>query len=354
MNILLTLAAACAGYVIFKKIGVPAPAMIGSMIMVGLTNMLFGYAELPADLKIFAQAISGAFIGMQITKKDLLNFRFLVKPFLLLIAVLTVNTFITGLLIHRIAGIDYTTALLGSVAGGVSDISLISIEMNADTPIVALMQTIRLVGVLLLFPYWIKLFTRREGAAAEDIRLNTGSTEPGVTLLDRLIHKPEHKIAFTLLISILFGFLGSVSGLPAGAMVFPMAAVIGLHITTSVCYVPIQVKNLAQLLAGTLVGISINRTTLAGIDRMAVPLLILLVNYWVVNLFYSLFCKRWGLLDLKSAMLASSPGGATDMSLIAADLNADLTKIALIQVLRAVYAVTFMPAVITLFVHAIQ
>ena len=77
----------------------------------------------------------------------------------------------------------------------------------------------------------------------------------------------------------------------------------------------------------------------------------MLINYWLVNLLYSLYCKKRGLLDLKSAMFASAPGGATDMSLIAADLNADLTKIALIQVLRAIYAVTLMPALIVLFTH---
>lgn len=42
------------------------------------------------------------------------------------------------------------------------------------------------------------------------------------------------------------------------------------------------------------------------------------------------------------------------MSLIAADLNADLTKIALIQVLRAIYAVTFMPMVIVLFANWVR
>ena len=85
-----------------------------------------------------------------------------------------------------------------------------------------------------------------------------------------------------------------------------------------------------------------------------IALLILMANYWLVNLIYSTICKKKGMLDLKSAMLAAAPGGATDMSLIAADLNADLTKIALIQVLRAIYAVTFMPMVIVLFVNWVR
>ena len=70
-----------------------------------------------------------------------------------------------------------------------------------------------------------------------------------------------------------------------------------------------------------------------------------------VNGLYSGICKRTKLLDLKSAMFASAPGGATDMSLIAADLGADLSQIALIQVLRAAYVVAVMPPLILGFIQ---
>lgn len=264
---------------------------------------------------------------------------------------MTVNTFLTGIIIHAIAGFDYVTSLLGAVAGGVSDISLLSMELDGDTPIVALMQTMRLVGVLLFFPYWIRFFTRREGQAKEDIRLIECSPEPGTTWLDKHLKDPETKIVFTLTLCILAGFIGNASPVPAGAMVLPMALIIGLNITTSACYVPMRAKTAAQLLAGAIVGCSMERSTFLGMDGMtALALVVLMINYWGVNLVYSLYCKKQNLLDLKSAMLASAPGGATDMSLIAADLNADLTKIALIQVLRAIYAVTVMPAVIVAFV----
>ena len=134
--------------------------------------------------------------------------------------------------------------------------------------------------------------------------------------------------------------------MPAGVMVFAIVVIVLLNITTSACYVPLTIKTVAQLLAGAVVGCSIHPSALA--------LLILMANYWLVNLIYSTICKKKGMLDLKSAMLASAPGGATDMSLIAADLNADLTKIALIQVLRAIYAVPFMPMVIVLFANWVR
>ena len=70
MNWVLTLLAGVAGWQLAARWKLPAPAMLGSMLAVGLTNILFDYAALPMAVKVFAQAISGAFIGMQIGRKD--------------------------------------------------------------------------------------------------------------------------------------------------------------------------------------------------------------------------------------------------------------------------------------------
>ena len=350
MNALLTLAAGIMGWRIAARLKLPAPAMLGSMIAVGLTNILFDYAALPLAVKVFAQAISGAFIGLQINRSDLGRLKSLIVPFLILAVLLTANTFVVGIVIRQLCGWDWMTALLACVAGGVTDISLIAMEMGADVGTVAMMQTSRLVGVLLFFPYWIQFLTRHE-PDAEKLAVTEIPQPMRITLLDRLICRRGGKIAFTLLLSLGLGMIGNASGLPAASMVFPMISVVGFNCTTSVCAVPVQIKNLAQLLAGSLVGVSITAATFGSLSSTLVPVGILLVSYWVVNLIYSLLCKHRHLLDLKSAMFASAPGGATDMSLIAADLGADLSQIALIQVLRAAYVVAVMPPLILGFIR---
>ena len=336
MNWVLTLLAGVAGWQLAARWKLPAPAMLGSMLAVGLTNILFDYAALPMAVKVFAQAISGAFIGMQIGRKDVARMRGLIVPFLLLAVMLTVNTFIVGIAIQKLCGWDWITALLSCVAGGVTDISLIAMEMDADVGTVAMMQTARLVGVLLFFPYWIQFVTRHEPKTAPAME-----EKP----LDA-VH-----IVFTLLLSIGLGYLGNASGLPAASMVFPMIAVAALNCTTSVCAVPLAIKNIAQLLAGSLVGVSITAATFSSLSSTLVPVGLLLLSYWTVNGLYSGICRRTKLLDLKSAMFASAPGGATDMSLIAADLGADLSQIALIQVLRAAYVVAVMLPLILGFIQ---
>ena len=236
MNWVLTLLAGIAGWQLAARWKLPAPAMLGSMLAVGLTNILLGYAALPMAVKVFAQAISGAFIGMQIGRKDVARMRGLIVPFLLLAVMLTVNTFVVGIAIQKLCGWDWITALLSCVAGGVTDISLIAMEMDADVGTVAMMQTARLVGVLLFFPYWIQFVTRHEPKTAP-----VTEEKP----LDRLISTRPSRIVFTLLLSIGLGYLGNASGLPAASMVFPMIAVAALNCTTSVCAVPLAIKNIA-------------------------------------------------------------------------------------------------------------
>ena len=146
-----TVAVGFIGFRIAKKLKAPAPAMIGSMIAVGITNIAFDYAYLPVVIKNFTQVITGAFIGVQIKKHDLLQLKSVYKPAILLIMILTLNTFIIGSIIHFGFNIDYTTALLSCVAGGITDISLISMDMNADSSIVAILQLVRLVVTLTCF-----------------------------------------------------------------------------------------------------------------------------------------------------------------------------------------------------------
>lgn len=349
MNIIYTFVVAVIGWQIAKLLKLPAPAMLGSMIAVGLTNIIFDYVNLPSVIRIIAQAVSGAYVGLQISKKDIINAKYLIKPFILLFVLLIANTLIVGTIISYLCDMDLSTALLGCVAGGVTDMSMIAIDMGADIGSVAFLQTCRLICVLLFFPYWIKFMTKNEEDALNDERMiNSIAT---ASFLDKQINTKNKKVIFTFAISVLLGYVGYESGIPAGAMVLPIFMIAFMNCTTNACAIPKEEKLIAQLMAGAVVGSNIKQSLIDNLSTMLIPVLILVISYWVINFGFSKFCKYKGWLDMKSAMFASAPGGATDMTLIAADLNADLTKIAVIQVLRAGLTISLMPNIIVLFVE---
>lgn len=353
VNVILTILVGIIGWKIAKILKLPAPGMLGSMILVGMTNILFSYASFITPVKVFGVALSGAYIGMQIRKKDIRNFQYLIKPFLILILMLTVNTFVAGALIHVLCDIDWLTALLSCVAGGVTDMSIVAMDMGASAGTVAMLQTIRLVGVLLIFPYWITFLTKDEPEALDDDRL-TLQEQDNRSFLDRFIKNQRDRVIFTLIVSLISGYIGLWSKIPAASMMLPMFVVMFLNVTTNACHVTKGEKLIAQVLAGSVVGCSIEASTFSSLDTTLLPATILLVSYFIVNYLFSILCKKKKMLDMKSAMFASAPGGATDMTLIAADLGADLTKIALIQAMRAAYVVSVMPLLIVLFLDLIS
>lgn len=349
VHILVTLLVAIAGFLIGRRIGIPVPAMIGSMLAVGIFSAFTGFALMPMPIKMFSQGISGAFIGMSVTRRDVRNIPHMVKPLIMLLVMLTANTIVLGFVFHLVFGWDLMTGLLSCVAGGIADVSLIAMDMNADASTVAIMQTIRLASVLAIFPTWISFMTRDQ-PECEHEPLDM-SQEGSDTILDRIVNTPRKRTVFTLVVSVVCGAAGYMSGVPAGALLFSLIGVAALNLTTDATRMPMSIKRMAQVLAGSLVGSTVTPDTISHLGSLIGPIVIMFVMYMFVNFLFSLIASRTGMLDMRSALFASSPGGASDMALIAADLGADLTKIAVLQIFRAAYAAGIMPQVANLVVH---
>lgn len=352
IRIFATLAIAVAGFLIGRRVGIPVPAMIGSMLAVALVSAFTGFALMPTPIKMISQGISGAFIGMSITRRDVRNLPHMIKPLGLLLMMLTANTIVLGIIFHMFFGWDLMTGLLSCVAGGVADISLIAMDMDADASTVAIMQTVRLASVLAIFPSWIAFMTKDMGEVEHEPLDMT--IEPSNTVLDRIICTPRRKLVFTLAVSVLGGVTGYLSGVPAGALLFSLVAIGALNIFTDACSMPMTIKRTAQVLAGSLVGPTVTPETIAHLGSIVGPLVIMMIMYMLVNFVFSFIVSKTGMLDMRSALFASSPGGASDMALIAADLGADLTKIASLQIPRAIYAAGIMPQVALLVVHLLD
>lgn len=144
------------------------------------------------------------------------------------------------------------------------------------------------------------------------------------------------------------GYIGENIHIPGGGLLLSMVIIMILNNTTNLILTDFRVKIIGQLLAGSLVGTTITRSTFLAIPSLLVPILILLVSFWAINIYYSYLCRKYQFMDMKSALFASAPAGASDMALIASDLGADLTKIGLMQMLRLIYAVSLMPQFINL------
>lgn len=104
LAVALTLLIGVAGWLVARRLGLFAPAMFGSMLAVGITSALFGYAGMPTEARVSAQSISGAFIAMSVWRRDLANARKLIVPMLILFSMLTINMLFIGTAFTSCAG----------------------------------------------------------------------------------------------------------------------------------------------------------------------------------------------------------------------------------------------------------
>ncbi|PKL02050.1 MAG: AbrB protein [Synergistetes bacterium HGW-Synergistetes-2] len=138
------------GYVFRLPVGI----LTGAMLAVAATSLLRGeLPPMPNILRTVAQIGIGIIIASNITISTLHQFAELWLPVVALTAVLLVCSVLLAVLLHRMTGWDYPTCLLSSSLGGLSQMSIISEEMGADPLKVSILQTIRLLSILIVLPF---------------------------------------------------------------------------------------------------------------------------------------------------------------------------------------------------------
>ncbi len=335
------------GGVIAKRLKMPAAFMTGSMLAVAVFSILSNAMFMPGSLKVIAQIVSGAYIGQQVSKRDLLNFPKLAKSIVLLMTFFTINTFVMGFLFARFFSIDLITALLSCLPGGIMDVSLISIDMGAQAEIVATMQLARLVGMLLILPYWIAFILKRLGKDEKPETVETAVSKP-------LPFGTNRELTNNLLILLVAGgggLLGTYLQVPVGALIFSLIFSCGLKLLKNTAPLNNKIRQLAQILAGSIIGSTFTRESLEQISQLFIPACLLLLSYLLINVLFGFIVYKRGILDLRSALFASSPAGATDISLIAGELGGDMPKIAGIQICRTLYTIIVLPILVRLVVE---
>lgn len=344
IQILITFLVALAGAIIATKIKVPAGAMVGSMIAVAIFNVAFDFAYFPRDLKIMTQIISGLFIGCKITKYELSSLRKSIKPAIMNMILIISCCLGMGVLLYFFTDYSLATCTFATAPGSMVDMSIISMDMGADTSVVSVLQLVRLVTILCLFPTIFKKIIQFVEKKCPN-KKNTSSDE---------LTMPEHiyashtktNICFTLFIAIICGIIGYSIGIPAGALIFSMLGVSLQNIFTNTAYMPFRLKQFAQVCAGALIGESVSRESVIELRHAIIPAIILMVGLFTIILLLAFLLYKTADLDFTTALFSCAPGGASDLALIAEEFGANTPKVSIIQTMRVVCVVIFYPIAI--------
>jgi membrane AbrB-like protein len=356
MELIVTLVIGMIGGLVALKLKVPAGAMVGSMLSVALYNIITGEAYFPQDLRVITQIAAGAFIGAGITKKDVLDLKLMIKPAILMVSTMIILDLFLGYIMFKITNIDLVTSLFACAPGGLVDMSLISADLGADSSKVALLQMVRLMSVLIILPPIIRHIASSNSGGTNKAKkmglkedINHDSSRTNKVSDNEYTKKEEYiNLTITLIIASITGLIGYKLKIPAGAMTASMIAVGALNIFYNKGYMPINIRRVTQVFAGALIGQKMGYGDLIALKSIILPVFILIIGIIVVNFFIGVFIHRVAKLELATSLLASAPGGMSDMALVAKDLGGDAPKVAVLQLARYICIVAFYPVIIKL------
>lgn len=341
-----------AGWSVASRLKIPASAILGPMIMVGLASSAgLIHLELPYWLRVVLQIVVGAYVGYRVQRSALAGMRSMLGPLVASTVWVMIWAVLIGLGLTKLTGISATTSLLGAAPGGAAEMSAMAGTIDADVALVATMQAFRLISILVLIPVLV-----RRMAPAPALAVGAGAVATAALPLpvatptdeDAPIPAPcaPYRYAWPvcLLIAAAGGSLFTLLGAPApgiiGSMLFVAAARLrGL----SVAPLPPQLRTVAQLGIGLMIGVSFSQETLLEIQTGFVPLLGVTGATLLSSMAVARILQTWLGVDAQTALLACAPAGLTQMVIVGDELGADTVVISLFQMARLMSVLLIFP-----------
>lgn len=223
----------------------------------------------------------------------------------------------------RLAGkLDFATAYFSAMPGGVVEMIMIGEEKGGDGRTIALIHASRLLLVVFAVPFLMQLTSPHVIPAI-------AGTSLSVTDL------PLEDYLWLALIAVLGAALGHFGRLPGKYLLGPTLVSAALHLAGVTEVVPpFELVLLAQLILGTAIGCRFADVPTTAILRV----LCLSVGSTVILLSTSVAMAAaiaWASgFDLRALMLAYSPGGLAEMSLVALSLQIEVAFVAFLHIAR--------------------
>ncbi len=152
-------------------------------------------------------------------------------------------------------------------------------------------------------------------------------------------------LIITLFVATFGGFIGLKSRVPAGTLIFAMLAVAIYNIATDKGYIPSNLKFIAQVIVGGMIGLNFTKETFLNMKNLILPSIILVICLLMFSIIIGVLIHKFTNIDLMTALFASSPGGLTDMALISGAYGAVQSTVVTLHLIRLITVLVFLPGI---------
>lgn len=344
MEFLAIFLACYGGGAVAKKLKLPSGTLLGSLIVAGIIALYITPVSYPTEVKFMARVFSGVMIGLKISKEDLKMLSTVWKPLVFVIFGMLVNSTLLALLLSHFTAMDLTTALFACVPGGMADISLMAEDYGANMPQVALVQLLRLLSLMFVYPILANSLSQQEEKIPEkEINPKTPSKSQKTNSLPPISELEMAQAVRTFVFAGFGALLFEACSIPAGELLGAMAVTLvrKLHFSQGFFYPP--TRTLVQVTVGIIIGSTITVESLITLVDMFDVTLFSVTCILLFGLFMGFLLHRFYGTDKVSSLLAVAPGGVQEMVLLADSLGGDVSFVTTLQVFRVMIVFSVFP-----------
>ncbi|ATW28100.1 AbrB family transcriptional regulator [Candidatus Formimonas warabiya] len=333
-----TLLVSCAGGLLFQLIHTPLPWMLGPLSLVMVWRQLLKRPLWwPVEIRNTALVILGYIIGNSFSPVAAVQiFRQLPAMFICTMATVLFSLLI-AYLTSRGTGMSLSTGILGSIPGGLTQMVALTEEIKGvDISGVIFLQTFRLLAVVFVVPFLV-------------IHGLSGNTAPGNAAgashsIWTFTPVDPAGLAIYAAVALAATFLAWRLKAPTPFLTGPIlgTAVLNMFGGTGP-EVPRLLVIVAQLFMGAYMGQQMQLAGLSNWKRMLPFTLMGSLFLVLFSLVLGELLSMFHSVKLVNAFLSTAPGGISEMSITAIQVQGDLSLISAYQIFRVFFILFLVP-----------
>ncbi|MFJ5963863.1 AbrB family transcriptional regulator [Bacillus sp. NPDC093026] len=293
---------------------------------------------------ILGQFILGVELGQKMNMKVLHIFaeNWLSVSFMLIFSIFL--AMLSGFVMWKLSKTDMLTSFVGTAPGGLSAMPGIAQEVGANTAVVSLVQTIRVLMVVLTIPFTVFYLNTKSHSDAV-VTTHGSAFSSGVFTVSNLTWT-----AALIFAAWLVSRMAVRLHFPAPWLIGSMLGVATLQVAAGafiehdlIPYWPAQANVASQLCLGATIGSKMNKQMFVGLKNTFIVAVISSAGLIAATVLSSIAIAEITGISVITAILAFSPGGIAEMATTAVTLHEDSTFVVAVQVIRVILVIAMLP-----------
>lgn len=318
---------ACTFGLLFSRLHVPLPWTLGPLLAAILWKSFIKQPVVwPKKIRNICLAVLGYMLGSPFTSESAWQ----IIDQLPIMLLLTVSTLFlclfAGYIAGRYTGINLETSLIGSIPGGLSQMSAICEEARGvNVTIVTMMQTIRVVTVVFTVP-----FLALHGIADH--------ITPAAQMKTYMTFQDLPTLAFFAIVIFALIIFAKKLHLSSPYVLAPILGtaflvLYGIHAPV----LPPFVIALAQICIGMRMGLDVEFSNIPNVKQICYCTLLSILAVIILLLGIAYIYSHLAPISFVTAFLSMAPGGISEMGLTATIANADVPTVVSFQLFRLLF-----------------